>query len=182
MLETLLLALALAADAFAASIGLGSTHRDDVKPQFIKMALLIGVYFGVAQGVMPLIGYALGSTMLGWFAEGASWVAFIILVALGIKMFYESRSVNEDNTRINLSHRTLLSLAIATSLDAMGAGFTLNVLSINAYLACFVIALTTAVLSVLGTCIGRQSGTWLGSWAEALGGLVLIAIGVRMVL
>lgn len=65
MLEVLLLALALAADAFAASIGLGSTHRAESKPQFIKMALLIGLYFGVAQGIMPLIGYALGSTMLG---------------------------------------------------------------------------------------------------------------------
>jgi putative Mn2+ efflux pump MntP len=78
------------------------------------MALLVGIYFGVAQGLMPLIGYALGSTMLGWFAEGVSWIAFVILVALGIKMLYESRSVNDD-TRINLSHRTLLSLAIATS-------------------------------------------------------------------
>jgi putative Mn2+ efflux pump MntP len=181
MLEILLLALALAADAFAVSIGLGSTHKSDVKSQFMKMALLVGVYFGVAQGVMPLIGYALGSTLLGWFSEGASWIAFVILVALGIKMLYESRSVNDDETRIHLSHKTLLSLAIATSLDAMGAGFTLNLLSVNAYVACLIIALTTAILSVLGAYIGRQSGTWLGSWAEALGGLVLIAIGVNMV-
>ncbi len=182
MLEILLLALALAADAFAASIGLGSTHRHDAKSQFIKMALLIGIYFGVAQGVMPLIGYALGSAMIGWLSRGAAWIGFIILVALGIKMLYESRSVNDDDTRISLNHKTLLSLAIATSLDAMGAGFTLNLLSVNAYLACVIIALTTAILSILGAYIGRQSGTWLGSWAEALGGLVLIAIGVRMVL
>ena len=181
MLEILLLSLALAADAFAASIGLGSTHRVESKPQFIKMALLIGLYFGVAQGVMPLMGYALGSTMLGWFAEGAAWIAFVILLALGVKMLYESRSVNNDDTQINLNHRTLLSLAIATSLDAMGAGFTLNLLPVNAYIACLMIALTTAALSILGAYIGRQSGTWLGSWTEALGGLVLIAIGVNMV-
>ena len=181
MFEILLLALALAADAFAAAIGLGSTHRSDGKSQFIKMALLIGLYFGVAQGVMPLIGYALGSTMLGWFAEWAAWIAFIILVALGIKMLYESCSVSDD-TRINVSHKTLLSLAIATSLDAMAAGFTLNLLVVNAYAACLIIALTTAILSVLGAYIGRQSGTWLGSWAEALGGVVLIAIGVKMVI
>lgn len=182
MLEILLLALALAADAFAASIGLGSTHKSDAKPQFLKTALLIGLYFGVAQGVMPLIGYALGSTMLGWLAEGASWIAFLILVALGLKLLYESRSVNDDDTRINLSHRTLLSLAIATSIDAMAAGFTLNLLAVNAYLACLIIALITGVVSIAGAYIGRQSGTWLGSWAEALGGLVLIAIGVKMVL
>ena len=180
MLEIFLLALALAADAFAASIGLGATHQGDPKAQFLKIALLVGFYFGVAQGVMPLIGYALGSTMLGWLAEGASWIAFIILVALGIKMLYESGSVNDDDMRVHLSHRTLLSLAIATSLDAMAAGFTLNLLSVNAYLACLIIALTTGVLSVLGAYIGRRSGTWLGSWAEALGGLVLIAIGINM--
>ena len=63
----------------------------------------------------------------------------------------------------------------------MGAGFTLNLLPVNAYLACLIIALTTAILSVLGAYIGRKSGTWLGSGAEALGGLVLIAIGVNMV-
>ncbi len=97
-------------------------------------------------------------------------------------MLYESRSVNDDDTRINASHKTLLSLAIATSLDAMAAGFTLNLLAVNAYVACLIMALTTAVLSVLGAYIERQSGTWLGSWAEALSSLVLIAIGVnRMV-
>ncbi|TXD98596.1 manganese efflux pump [Psychrobacter frigidicola] len=181
MLEIFLLALALAADAFAAAIGLGATYQSEAKIPFLKTALLVGFYFGVAQGVMPLIGYALGSTMLGWLSAGASWIAFVILVALGIKMLYESRSVNDEETQINLSHRTLLSLAIATSLDAMAAGFTLNLLAINAYLACLIIALTTAVLSVVGAYIGRQSGTWLGSWAEALGGLVLIAIGVNMV-
>ena len=130
---------------------------------------------------MPLIGYALGSTMLGWFVEVAAWIAFVILVALGIKKLYESRSVNDNDTQINLSYKTLLSLVIAISLDAMGAGFTLNLLSVNAYLARLIIALATAILSILGAYIGRRSGTWLGSWAEALGGLVLIAIGINMV-
>ena len=96
-------------------------------------------------------------------------------------MLYESRSVNDDDTRINLSHKTLLSLAIATSLDAMAAWFTLNLLAVNVYVDCLIIALTMAVVSVLGAYTGRQSGTWLGSWTEALGGLVLIAIGVNIV-
>ncbi len=180
MVEILFLALALAADAFAAAIGLGSTHKKDSQLNFLKMAVVIGLYFGIAQGVMPLVGYAFGAIMLDWLTEGAAWIAFIILVALGIKMLYESRSVN-DNTRINLSHKTLLSLAIATSIDAMAAGFTLNLLTVNAYLACLIIGLITAILSVLGTYIGRLSGVWLGSRAEALGGLVLIAIGVKMI-
>ena len=103
---------------------------------------------------MPLIGYALGSTMLGCFVEVAAWIAFVILVALGIKKLYESRSVNDNDTQINLSHKTLLSLVIAISLDAMGAGFTLNLLSVNAYLARLIIALATAILSILGAYIG----------------------------
>lgn len=103
------------------------------------------------------------------------------MVILGAKMLYESRSVDDEDTQISISHRTLLTLAIATSIDAMAAGFTLNLLSVNAYLACLIIAITTGVLSLLGVYIGRRSGTWLGSWAEALGGLVLIAIGISMV-
>ncbi len=182
MLEILLLALALAADAFAAAIGLGSTHQKESKINFLKTALLIGLYFGIAQGVMPLIGYALGATVIGWLSNSAAWIAFLILTGLGIKMLYESRSIDDDDAQVHLNHRTLLSLAIATSIDAMAAGFTLNLLSINAYLACLIIAVITGVLSILGAYIGRQSGTWLGSWAEALGGLVLIAIGINMVI
>ena len=189
MLEIFLLALALAADAFAAAIGLGSTHQKNRTLHqknstlaFFKMAVVIGVYFGVAQGVMPLMGYGLGSFMLSWLSEGAAWVACIILIALGIKLLYESCTVNEDNLPVSVSHRTLLSLAIATSLDAMAAGFTLNLLSVNAYVACLIIALVTGVLSMLGAYIGRQSGTWLGSRAEVFGGLVLIAIGIKMIM
>jgi putative Mn2+ efflux pump MntP len=78
-------------------------------------------------------------------------------------MLYESRLVNDNETWISLSHRRLLSLVIATNLDAMVAGFTLNLLSVNAYLACLIIALTTSVLSISGVHIGRQSGTRLVS-------------------
>ena len=181
MLEILLLSLALAADALAASIGLGATNKNQLKSHFLKIAILISLYFGIAQGIMPLIGYALGASMLGWLSDSAPWIAFFILVILGAKMLYESRSVDDEDTQISISHRTLLTLAIATSIDAMAAGFTLNLLSVNAYLACLIIAVTTGALSLLGAYIGRRSGTWLGSWAEALGGLVLIAIGISMV-
>ncbi|WP_201529694.1 manganese efflux pump MntP family protein [Psychrobacter frigidicola] len=181
MLEISLLALALAADAFAATIGLGSQHRNNTKPQFLKMALLIGVYFGVASGLMPLIGYALGSTMPDWFAKGATWLAVLILVALGLKMLYESRSIDDDDTPSNLSQRKLLSLTMATSIDSIAAGFTLNQLSVNAYLACLIIGLVAGILSILGAYIGRKSGNWFGGWVEAAGGLVLIAIGINLV-
>lgn len=182
MLEILLLALALAADAFAVSITLGSTQKKLAPSSFFKMALLIAAYFGIAQGLMPLIGYGLGATVVNWLAGGAAWIACFILVGLGVKMLYESRSSSDDETAILIHHRALFSLAIATSLDAMAAGFTLNLLPINAYLACFLIALITGLLSFMGTYLGHKSGSWLGRWAEAIGGLVLIAIGIGMVI
>ena len=182
MLEVFALALALAADAFAVSISIGSSHKQGAQALFLKTALLLGLYFGIAQGIMPLIGYALGTTILGWFTEWSAWIAFFILVGLGIKMLYEAWGEDSDaETITNISHKALFSLAIATSIDAMAAGFTLNLLSINAYLACLIIALVTALLSVLGAYIGRQSGNWLGRWSEAFGGVVLIGIAINII-
>ncbi len=91
---------------------------------------------------------------------------------------------NEEE-RVNsarVSQQVMLSLAIATSIDAMAAGFTLNLLALNAYLACLIIALVTAICSFIGVYLGRQSGTWFEDKAEILGGLVLIAIAIKMVL
>ena len=80
----------------------------------------------------------------------------------------------------HINHRTMFTLAIATSIDAMAAGFTLNLLALNAWLACFIIAVITAVFGWIGVYLGRRSGTWLEEKAEVLGGVVLIAIGVKV--
>lgn len=199
----ILLAIALAMDAFAVSIGLGakksgtvaiSTNRHGInfKPKnkqiVLKLALLAALYFGFAQGVMPLIGYLLGSAIIGWLASAAPWIGCIILVILGGKMLYEALTgkvedeIGASLAAIKIDHKLMTSLALATSIDAMAAGFTLNLLSVNAWLACTIIAVITAVLSFIGVYLGRQSGTWLEDKAEILGGVVLIAIGIKMVL
>ena len=201
MIEVVLLAIALAMDAFAVAIGLGAKSQKQSKQYLLRLAVYAGLYFGIAQGVMPLIGYLLGAALLGWLAAAAPWIGGIILIGLGGKMLYEVFTgdgedavdsalhlkagtndavtvTNNVNNRIN--HRTMLTLAIATSIDAMAAGFTLNLLALNAWLACLIIAVVTAGFGLFGVYLGRKSGTWLEDKAEALGGVVLIAIGIKV--
>ena len=199
MIEVILLAIALAMDAFAVAIGLGAKSQKQSKQYLLRLAIYTGLYFGIAQGVMPLIGYLLGAALLGWLAAAAPWIGGFILIGLGSKMLYEmffgdeeeavdkglyinseAVSVN-DSLKKNINHRTMFTLAIATSIDAMAAGFTLNLLALNAWLACIIIGIITAVFSVFGVYLGKQSGTYLEDKAEALGGFVLILIGLKVI-
>lgn len=198
MIEVLLLAIALAMDALAVSIGLGAKSQRKSQQNIASLAIYAALYFGIAQGVMPLIGYLLGAALLGWLASAAPWIGGIILISLGGKMLYEV-FVSEDEQELDnemladdkgvipagrlvkgIHHQTMFTLAIATSIDAMAAGFTLNLLSLNAWLACLIIALVTAIFSLFGVYLGRGSGTYLEDKAEALGGFVLIAIGLKV--
>ena len=210
MVEVILLAIALAMDAFAVSIGLGAKAQKYSHQYVLRLAIYTALYFGVAQGIMPLIGYLLGAAMLGWLATAAPWIGGTILIVLGGKMLYEVFTADEsdddsDDLDVNddaintdtdtdtdtdtvtatskhghINHRTMFTLAVATSIDAMAAGFTLNLLVLNAWLACLIIAVVTAIFGWLGVYLGRRSGTWLEDKAEALGGIVLIAIGLKV--
>lgn len=215
MIEVILLAIALAMDAFAVSIGLGAKAQKYSHQYLRRLAIYAALYFGIAQGVMPLIGYLLGAALLGWLAAAAPWIGGIILIVLGGKMLYEVFAADEsdadsDELDVNddaistdgktgvvasnnhahtnhkhtkhghINHRTMFTLAIATSIDAMAAGFTLNLLALNAWLACLIIAVVTAVFGWIGVYLGRRSGTWLEDKAEVLGGVVLIAIGIKV--
>jgi len=179
MIEVLFLAVALAMDAFAVSIGLGSKEQ---KGKLGSLALKAGLWFGLFQGIMPLIGYLAGQGVLGWIEAYASWVAFILLALIGGKMVYESFCEGVEEAVNSSSHRVMLMLAIATSIDAMAAGFTLTLLEINAWIACLMIALTTFIFSWIGVFVGYRSGTWLESRAELFGGVVLILIGFKVLL
>lgn len=195
MIEVVLLAIALAMDAFAVAIGLGAKSQKSSPAHVLRLALYAALYFGIAQGVMPLIGYVLGAQLLGWLASAAPWIGGTILIVLGGKMLYEalcsdvqktvdgaieSLDSKAHNPQQHISHRTMLTLAIATSIDAMAAGFTLNLLAANAWLACLIIAVVTAGFGLFGVYFGLRFGTWLEDKAEVLGGLVLIAIGIKV--
>ncbi|MHB1116479.1 manganese efflux pump MntP [Sideroxydans sp.] len=174
MLEVIILAIALSMDAFAVSIGLGS------KGNTKGLGLKAGLYFGTFQALMPFIGYLGGKGVLGWVEDYAHWIAFGLLALIGGKMIYESLHEGIEEDIATLTHRMMLLLAIATSIDAMAAGFSLTLLEVNAYLACAIIGVTTFALSWIGVRIGEKSGTWLESKAEMFGGVVLILIGVKM--
>lgn len=176
LIEVLFLAIALSMDAFAVSIGLGSKQKSNP----ISLALLAAVYFGLFQGLMPLIGYLGGKGLLGWVEEYAPIVSFLLLALIGGKMIFESFSEGIEEDLAKITHRVLLTLAIATSIDAMAAGFALTLLEVNPFVACFIIGITTFLFSYLGVFIGVRSGTWLESKAEFLGGVVLILIGLKM--
>lgn len=186
MSDLILLAMALPMDAFAVSLGLGAKQRKHT----VLIAILVGVYFGVFQGMMPLLGYLSGRSVLGFIENIAPWIACVILLGLGGKMLYEAFSKDQDDdkndgddeTKPPMSQKTMLMLAVATSIDAMVAGFTLNLMPINPWLACAIIAVVTGVLSFVGVFLGSQSGTWLESKAEIFGGFVLMFVGLKMVL
>ncbi len=176
MIEVIILAVALSMDAFAVSIGLGA------KKNVPNLALRAGIFFGIFQALMPFIGYLGGQGVLGWIEAYTHWVAFGLLVLIGAKMIYEGtqEGVEEDIARI--TNKMLLVLAIATSIDAMAAGFSLTLLEVNPYVACLFIGAITFAFSVIGVSIGKNSGTWLESKAEIFGGIVLILMGIKFLI
>jgi putative Mn2+ efflux pump MntP len=178
VLEVLILAVALSMDAFAVSIGLGS--KQGMKTS--SLALMAAVYFGVFQALMPLIGFLGGKGVLGWVESYAHWIAFLLLLLIGGKMIYEAISEGIEEDVAQITHKVMLILAIATSIDAMAAGFTLTLLKVNPLFACGIIGVATFIFSWVGVFIGAKSGTWLESKAELLGGIALILIGFKMLL
>lgn len=176
MIEVIILAVALSMDAFAVSIGLGA------KKNAPNLALRAGVFFGTFQALMPFIGYLGGKGVLGWIEAYTHWVAFGLLALIGAKMIYEGlhEGIEEDISRV--TNKMMLVLAIATSIDAMAAGFSLTLLNVNPYVACLVIGAVTFAFSVAGVFVGNKSGTWLESKAEIFGGIVLILMGIKFLI
>ncbi|MBA4382772.1 MAG: manganese efflux pump MntP [Sideroxydans sp.] len=174
MFEVIVLAIALSMDAFAVSIGLGS--KGNIK----GLGLKAGLYFGAFQALMPFIGYLGGRGVLGWVDAYAHWIAFGLLALIGAKMIYEGMQEGIEEDIAAITHKMMLVLAVATSIDAMAAGFSLTLLEVEAWLACLIIGVTTFAFSWAGVLIGKRSGTWLENKAEIFGGVVLILIGVKM--
>lgn len=174
MFEVIVLAIALSMDAFAVSIGLGSKGNSK------GLGLKAGLYFGAFQALMPFIGYLGGRGVLGWVDAYAHWIAFGLLALIGAKMIYEGMQEGIEEDIAAITHKMMLMLAVATSIDAMAAGFSLSLLAFNPYLACLIIGVTTFAFSWAGVQIGKRSGTWLESKAEIFGGVVLMLIGLKM--
>jgi manganese efflux pump family protein len=177
MLTIILVALSLAMDCLAVSIAGGALVE---KPR-LKNALKIGIYFGLFQTIMPLIGWALGYGFRNLISSFDHWIAFGLLFIIGTRMIYESfkKDSNKEKRDI-LNNHTLLILAIATSIDALVAGMSLAFIGIPLIYSVLIIGAFALVLSVTGYFMGHKIGTLIGSKMEIIGGVILIGIGVKI--
>jgi putative Mn2+ efflux pump MntP len=179
MFSVFLIALALAADAFAVSVANGIV----MKRYSFKYSLIFGVYFGVFQFAMPIAGYAVGRTFSAAVHSWSSWFAFALLLLIGFKMIWESTKPQETDT-INgvCSVKNMSALALATSLDAMAVGVNFALMGVNLLTASATIGIVAFVLSAAGVAIGQKAGGFLQKGAERIGGAILILIGFRILL
>jgi putative Mn2+ efflux pump MntP len=179
LITTVLLALGLAADAFAVSIssGLAIRHIN------INKALKIALFFGSFQAFMPVIGWLAGLSLRDLMLAVDHWVAFGLLSLIGAKMIYESFQDQSDEKKFNpLDTYTLLMLSLATSIDALAVGVGFALLKTSILAAITTIGLITFFLSFIGVFIGHKFGDLCKSKIELLGGLTLIIIGSKILI
>lgn len=177
-LSVLLIAVGLAMDAFAVAICKGLAMR---KPG-VKAILVIGLWFGFFQAVMPVIGYLLGSSFYSYISEYDHWIAFALLALIGANMIREALSGEEEGVDDSIGFRTMLVLAIATSIDALAVGISLAMTGDNIVQSAVMIGVVTFLISAAGVKMGSLVGDRFGSRAELVGGVILILIGLRILL
>lgn len=179
-----ILSLSMSADAFAAAIGRGAQHRPTL-PQ----ALRSGLVFGVVEAITPLIGFALGIAAANFVAAIDHWIAFGLLGAVGGKMIWEALKPEDEadeeveaKKAVSRGLVALVATAVGTSIDAGAVGVGLALLGENIWLIAACIGATTFVLATLGLLIGKAAGTRLGKIVELIGGIALIALGLKILL
>ena len=182
--ELVIFAIALAMDAFAVSICKGLSSRD----KFVKTGLVCGVWFGFFQALMPLIGWALAQLITQYVETYAPFIAFGLLVFLGVKMIKEAvESMKNEKLGVcgescdsSLAFKVMFVFAIATSIDALAAGVSLSMVDANIFLAITFIGVITFAFSFIGSIIGAKLGSKYKSKAELVGGIILIALGIKI--
>ena len=179
LVTIIVIAVALAMDAFAVSIVSGAAYRR-LK---VKHALRMAVSFGGFQALMPLIGSLAGLTIRKYIASYDHWAAFGLLAAVGGKMIYESFKIKPLRKNFNPANVVvLLLLSVATSIDALAVGITLSFLQVSIAKAVVIIGLVTFALSYLGVYIGKKVGHFFENKIQAIGGLVLIVLGLKILI
>ena len=173
-----IIAVSLAMDAFAVSVATGTTYKDFPLFYAIRMAL----FFAVFQAVMPLIGHLGGIAFQKALADYDHWIAFILLGGIGLKMIHDATKHANEVTRDPSGLIVLLTLAVATSIDALAVGVTLNLVTSRIYLAVTIIGIVTFILSLAGCEIGRKIGHIFESGIEKIAGMVLILLGLKILI
>lgn len=177
LLSIFILALGLSMDAFAASI----CQVLQISKTSLKDTLSIGLCFGIFQGIMPIFGFILASSFASSIKAIDHWVAFILLFIIGFQMIKESRDASCDISK-GLSLKSLFSLGLATSIDAMAVGVSFAFLNVNIIRSSLIIGLTTFILSSLAFKIGNKLGMKSKQISELIGGIILIVLGFKILI
>ena len=180
LLPILLIAIGLSADCFAVAVSSSISSRH---LSFLQ-ALRVSLFFGLFQAIMPVLGWLAGRTVVELIASYDHWVAFSLLLAVGGRMLWESfHSSDGRSDKIDVTRGfMLLTLSVATSIDALAVGLTFAFLKINIALASATIGIVAFVVTAIGFLLGKKAGKVIGKRAEAIGGVILIGIGLRILL
>jgi len=180
LITIILIAVALAMDSFSISITKGFTIKDISTMQ----SLWVGIFFGFFQAFMPILGWIAGIELQYFVSKVAPWIAFILLVAIGLKMIHESISNDKETVskKGQFSFKELTLLGIATSIDAFAVGVTFALLEIPIVIPVITIGLVSFIFSEFGIVIGKKMGQFIGGKFEIVGGVVLIILGVKILL
>ncbi len=173
-----LLAIGLCFDTFAVSVSSGLIRKEIVFWQATRIAFFLALF----QALMPVLGWLGGITIKSWIEPFDHWVALGILTVLGIKMIIESLKADEDKNIDPLDLKVIISMALATSIDAFAVGISFAIIQVNMILAVLIIGSVTFIASMLGILFGKKTGSHFGQKMEILGGLILIAIGIKIVI
>ena len=176
IIEIFLISIGLAMDAFAVAVCKGLS----MKKMNWKKAIIVASYFGFFQALMPTIGFFLGSTFEDLVTKIDHWLAFILLGAIGINMLKEAFSKEKEAFNDEVNFTTMVVLALATSIDALAIGITFAFLKVNLLIAVFMIGIITFCISLIGVKIGNKFGNKYEKKAEIFGGVILIALGVKI--
>lgn len=176
LISIIFLAIGLAMDAFSVSVTLGLTPNINY-----KRALIIALFFGGFQAFMPVLGWLTGMQLEYLVSTFAPWIAFTLLVVIGIKMIYEALNTDEDVCN-DFSYMELLILSVATSIDAFAVGVTFAFLNEVILIPIIIIGLITFALSFMGVYIGKNIGHLFENKIEIIGGVILIIIGFKILL
>ena len=177
-ISTLLVAVALAMDAFSVSMTKGFTQKDLTNSQILYYAL----FFGGFQAFMPIIGYFCGNVIASVVTSLAPIIGFILLVAIGANMIRESLGSDGEEVNDYFSFREVTLLAIATSIDAFAVGITIALINDPIIISAAIIGIVAFAFTVAGIYIGKKIGNYVGDKFEIVGGVILILIGIKILL
>ncbi len=176
--KILLISFSLAADAFAVSLCKGITTKELT----IKKCLKVGIFFGLLQALMPLLGFVLGSSVYNILNFIGHYVVFFFLVVIGAGMLYDAFCGEEKKYIDDFSFLTLFLLGVATSIDAFSVGISFAFLEIKLYVAVATIGLVAFILSSLGVYIGSKFGKDNSKKAKVVGGIILIILAIELLI